>query len=79
MAWLSLALSISSFFVFWLLIPMFILPPLSFFVGYKAYVAGGRRDPGRGRARQVLACFPMAFAVAVFAFQAFLLLTEYNV
>lgn len=63
---LSLFLSILTFFTLWLMIPVFIFPPLAFYVGYKAYQAR-RRQPGPySRLGVLVSMIPMAVAVAVF-------------
>lgn len=76
---LSLLLTVISLFTFWLVVPLFVLPPLAFCCGYKAYVAW------RGQAIQpvvtekLLWMAPMLLAVAAFVFELYVMNTEYRV
>ena len=74
MAVLSLALTVLSFFTFWLVIPMFVLPPLAFYCGYKAYK---KNAPQRG-ARRLVAMGPMLLAVAAFVLELTVMNTGYR-
>lgn len=75
---LSLALSILTFFTAWLMLPVLILPPLAFYVGYKAYKAR-RRQPGPySLAGKLLSVFPMTFAAATFVLLFYMINTGYN-
>ena len=75
---LSLALSILTFFTAWLMLPVLILPPLAFYVGYKAYKARRRRPGPYSLAGKLLSIFPMAFAVATFVLLFYMINTGYN-
>ena len=75
MAALSLFLTVLSAFTFWLVIPLFLLPPLAFFFGYKSYK---RKAPQRGLAR-LLSLVPMVLAVAAFVLELTVMNTEYRV
>ena len=70
MAALSLLLSVMSVLTLWLIIPVFVLPPLAFFIGYKAYRAS--------RSRKLLSCVPMAVAVAAFFLDVYILSVGYR-
>jgi len=74
MAALSLVLTALSVFTFWLVVPMFILPPLAFFFGYKSYK---RKAPQRGLAR-LLSLVPMVLAVAAFVLELTVMNTGYR-
>jgi len=78
MAALSLLLTIVSFFTFWLLIPSFILLPLAFWCGCKAYAARRKRYVLAGGIRKLWWGVPVVLPVAAFAFQMFLLTTQYK-
>ena len=55
-----------------------ILPPLAFYVGYKAYKAR-RRQPGPySLAGKLLSVFPMTFAIATFVLLFYMINTGYN-
>lgn len=75
---LSLFLSILTFFTRWLMIPVFIFPPLAFYVGYKAYQARRRRPGPYSRLGLLAAMIPMAVAIAVFVLALSIINTGYN-
>jgi hypothetical protein len=63
---LSLALSVLTVFTAWMMITVFILPPLAFYYGYKAYQARRRKPGPFGITAKLVAVLPMAFSVAIF-------------
>jgi len=71
---LSLALSVLSLLTVWMMVTVFILPPLAFYTGYKAYQARRRRPGPRSVIRTLVSALPMVLSVAVFA----LILTMIN-
>lgn len=74
----SLALTALTVLTAWLLIPVFILPPLAFYYGYQGY---RRRRDGRTHASvgaKILWSIPMLLAAAVFCFGIFLITTQYQ-
>jgi hypothetical protein len=75
---LSLFLSIMTFFTLWLMIPVFIFPPLAFYVGYKAYQAHRRRPGPYSRSGMLVSMIPMAVAVAVFVLAFIIINIGYN-
>ena len=75
---LSLALSTLTFFTAWLMLPVLILPPLAFYVGYKAYKARRRLPGPYSLAGKLLSILPMAFAVTTFALLFYMINTGYN-
>lgn len=78
MAFLSLFLTGLSLLTFWLVIPMFVLPPLAYYVGYKAYKGhDGARRP-TSLLRRALSAMPMVLAVAAFVFELVVMNTGYQ-
>lgn len=69
MAALSLIFTVVSLFTFWLVVPMFVLPPLAFVFGYKAYRAKRASIMPLSRAAWFWSIMPMALAVAAFFFE----------
>ncbi|WP_394781615.1 hypothetical protein [Undibacterium sp.] len=78
MAALSVILSVISLFTFWLVIPMFVLPPLAFFLGYKAHKAKQARIFQTSRAKKFLSLLPMVFAIAAFFLELYAINTGYR-
>ena len=75
---LSLLLTVISLFTFWLVVPLFLLPPLAFFCGYKAYATRRRQAPRPGLLANILWLMPMALAVVAFVFELYIMNTEYR-
>lgn len=74
----SLALTALTVLTAWLLIPVFVLPPLAFYYGYQGY---RRRHDGRARTSigaKLLSSIPMLLAAAVFCLGIFLITTQYR-
>ena len=74
----SLALTALTVLTAWLLIPVFVLPPLAFYYGYQGY---RRRHDGRTRTSvgaKILSSIPMLLAAAVFCFGIYLITTQYR-
>ncbi|MQA20215.1 hypothetical protein [Rugamonas rivuli] len=78
MAVLSLVLTALSVLTFWLVVPLFVLPPLAFFLGYKAYKARRAKLVPAGRFGQLLSVLPMALAVAAFCLELYVMNVGYR-
>ncbi|MFZ6647875.1 hypothetical protein ACO0LO_19275 [Undibacterium sp. TJN25] len=82
MAALSLVLTALSAFTFWLVIPLFVLPPLAFFFGYKAHKANKTKwaqTLQTSRITKLLSILPMVLAVAAFFLELYFMNTAYRV
>ncbi len=81
MAALSLVLTALSAFTFWLVIPLFVLPPLAFFFGYKAHKANKAnwaKTLQTSRIKTLLSVLPMVLAVAAFFLELYFMNTAYR-
>jgi len=78
MAFLSIFLTGLSLLTFWLVIPMFLLPPLAFYVGYKAYKGHDGARQSASRIRRALSALPMVLAIAAFVFELVVMNTGYQ-
>lgn len=76
MAPLSLVLTFLSVLTLWLVVPMFILPPLAFYCGLRSWRASRLRQ--RGVIGKVLAVLPMVLAIAALPLDLYLLNTGYR-
>ncbi|GAA0430723.1 hypothetical protein ACFOY5_22280 [Massilia aurea] len=79
MALLSLALTLLSALTFWLAIPIFILPPLGAYAGYRAYRAHLERQPRVSRSRKLLWMLPMLLAIVAMPLELYVLNAGYRV
>jgi len=71
-------LTVISFLTFWLVIPMFVLPPLAVFCACRAYRMRRRRNAGASRLQKLLWCVPIVLPVAAFMLQLLVLNTGYQ-
>lgn len=78
MAAISIILTLVSLFTFWLVVPMFVLPPLGFFLGWKAYRAGKAGNPRRKGLARFISLLPMLAAVAAFVLEFYVMTTMYR-
>jgi hypothetical protein len=79
MALLSLALTLLSALTSWLAIPIFILPPLGAYAGYRAYRAQLQRQPRMNRSRKMLWMLPMLLAIVAMPLELYVLNAGYRV
>jgi uncharacterized membrane protein len=79
MALLSLVLTLLSALTFWLAIPIFILPPLGAYAGYRAYRAQLQRQPRMNRSRKMLWMLPMLLAIVAMPLELYVLNAGYRV
>jgi len=79
MALLSLVLTLLSALTFWLAIPIFILPPLGAYAGYRAYRAQLQRQPRMSRSRTLLWMLPMLLAIVAMPLELYVLNAGYRV
>ena len=76
MAAISLILSCLSVLFLWLVLPMFILPPVAFYCGLRSWRASRLRQ--RGAMGKILAAMPMVLALAALPLDLYLLNTGYR-
>lgn len=74
MAALSLCLTLVSAFTFWLVVPMFVLPPVAFYCGYRAWRA---RRPA-GTIGTILALLPMVLAAIALPLELYMMNAGYR-
>lgn len=70
---LSVFLSVASYFMLFLFVPIFILPPLAFYVGLQAYKTFVFYQPQAIRVKKALASLPMILGIAIFIFEIYLI------
>lgn len=75
---ISLALSALTVLTLWLVLPLFLLPPIAAYLGWKSYRGSVRRDPVLGALRRMRALVPLVVAVLVFGWGFWLLTTQYR-
>jgi hypothetical protein len=78
MAALSVAVTVLSVFAMWLVLPVFVLPPLAFYLGYRAYKARRVERRGLSGLQNVLALAPMTLAFAAFLLEVYALNAGYR-
>jgi hypothetical protein len=78
MALLSLVFTLLSVFTFWLVIPLFILPPLGAYCGYRFYRMQTQLHRPIGLFRKLLYMAPLLLAIAAFPLELYVLNTEYR-
>ncbi len=78
MAVISVFISLLSIATLWLIIPIFILPPLAFFIGLKAHRRFKADNPTPSSLAEFLSLAPMFFAIAAFVFDFYILATGYK-
>lgn len=79
MALLSLFLTLLSALTFWLAIPIFILPPLGAYAGYRAYRTRRQRHPRMGLMQKFVWLLPMLLAIVALPLELYVLNTGYRV
>ncbi len=79
MAAISIALSLLSVLTIWLVIPIFILPPLAFYFGLKAHRRFQANNPTPTSLAEFLSLAPIFLSVAAFLFGVYLITTGYRV
>jgi uncharacterized membrane protein len=79
MALLSLALTLLSALTFWLAIPIFILPPLGAYAGYRAYRARRQQHPRMRRTQKLVSKLPMLLAIVAMPLELYVLNTGYRI
>lgn len=75
---ISISLTFLSYITWFLLVTIFIFPPLGFFFGLKAYRQKLRVGLPLTYWGYLSAAFPMIFAAATFIFQVYVTSTEYR-
>ena len=78
MALLSLALTLLSALTFWLAIPIFILPPLGAYAGYRAYRTRRQQEPRMSRIRKLVWMLPMLLAIVAMPLELYVLNAGYR-
>jgi len=78
MALLSLALTLLSALTFWLAIPIFILPPLGAYAGYRAYRTRRQQEPRMSRTRKLVWLLPMLLAIVAMPLELYVLNAGYR-
>ena len=79
MALLSLVLTLLSVLTFWLAIPIFILPPLGAYTGYRAYRTRRQQQPRMSRTRKLVWMLPMLLAIVAMPLELYVLNAGYRV
>ena len=79
MALLSVALTLLSALTFWLAIPIFILPPLGAYAGYRAYRMRRQQEPRMRRTRKLVWLLPMLLAMVAMPLELYVLNAGYRV
>ena len=79
MALLSVALTLLSALTFWLAIPIFILPPLGAYAGYRAYRMRRQQEPRMRRTRKLVWLLPMLLAIVAMPLELYVLNAGYRV
>ena len=79
MALLSLALTLLSALTFWLAIPIFILPPLGAYAGYRAYRTRRQQQPRMRRTQKLVWMLPMLLAIVAMPLELYVLNAGYRV
>ena len=79
MALLSLALTLLSALTFWLAIPIFILPPLGAYAGYRAYRTRRQQEPRMSWIRKLVWMLPMLLAIVAMPLELYVLNASYRV
>ena len=79
MALLSLVLTLLSALTFWLAIPIFILPPLGAYAGYRAYRTRRQRHPRMSLMQKFVWMLPMLLAIVALPLELYVLNTGYRV
>lgn len=79
MALLSLALTLLSALTFWLAIPIFILPPLGAYAGYRAYRTRRQQQPRMSRTWKLVWMLPMLLAIVAMPLELYVLNAGYRV
>ena len=78
MALLSLALTLLSALTFWLAIPIFILPPLGAYAGYRAYRTRRQQQPRMSRTTKLVWMLPMLLAIVAMPIELYVLNAGYR-
>jgi uncharacterized membrane protein len=78
MALLSLALTLLSALTFWLAIPIFILPPLGAYAGYRAYRTRRQQQPRMSQTRKLVWMLPMLLAIVAMPLELYMLNVGYR-
>ena len=78
MALLSLALTLLSALTFWLAIPIFILPPLGAYAGYRAYRTRRQQEPRMSRTRKLVWMLPMLLAIVAMPLELYVINVGYR-
>jgi len=78
MALLSLALTLLSALTFWLAIPIFILPPLGAYAGYRAYRTRRQQEPRMSRTQKLVWMLPMLLAIVAMPLELYVLNAGYR-
>lgn len=79
MAVASILLSVLSLYTFWLVLPMFVLPPIAFCLGLLSHRANRAKNRMPTKLAVAFSMFPMLLSVAAFWFEIYLMATEYRV
>lgn len=78
MAITSILLSLITLFTFWLVLPLFLLPPVAFILGLISHRANRSKNPTPTKLGLALSVFPMFLAVVAFWFGMYIMNTEYR-
>lgn len=78
MALLSLALTLLSALTFWLVIPIFILPPLGAYAGYRAYRTRRQQQPRMRRTQKLVWMLPMLLAIVAMPLELYVINVGYR-
>lgn len=78
LAFWSVVCSATGFILLWLVIPLLVLPPFGFVLGFRSYRQFKRINLTDGILQKFLALVPMAFAVAVLILGLYVMNTQYN-
>ena len=79
MIWTSIALSLLSLPLLWLVLPIFIMPPAALICGIVAWKRARQKAPdGLSLGRQLLYALPVLLAIAVGIFEFWILSTGYK-
>jgi uncharacterized membrane protein len=78
MALLSLALTLLSALTFWLAIPIFILPPLGAYAGYRAYRTRRQQQPRMRRTQKLVWMLPMLLAIVAMPLELYVINVGYR-
>lgn len=78
LAFWSVVCSATGFILLWLVIPLLVMPPIGFVLGFRSYRQFKRINLTDSTLQKLLALVPMAFAVIILMLGIFVLNTQYN-